>query len=73
MYSGTPNHLLVTTVSVMAALLEVFGVQASPDMHETSTNTEERPEITIEDINDSDDKIMIYTGLPTFFFLFFCF
>ncbi len=40
------------------------GVQASPDMHEISTNTE-RPEITIEDIMASEDKIMFYTGLPT--------
>jgi len=33
------------------------GVQASPDMHEISTNTE-RPEISIEDIMASEVKIM---------------
>ena len=37
------------------------GVQASPDKHEISTYTE-IPEITIKDINASDNKIMFYTG-----------
>ena len=37
------------------------GVQASPDLHEISTCTE-RPEITIKDINASDNKIMFHTG-----------
>lgn len=40
-------------------------VQACQEKNDVSTHTK-RPDITIEDIQDSDEKIMFYTGLPSF-------
>ena len=59
------SHMLMTSDSVGDGSSGSVGVHAYPDKHEISTYTK-RPEITIKDIDASDDKIMLYTGWPTF-------